>query len=110
MGVQILPISYSFWQKLAKLRVRAPWRVHAPTWGKSWIRLSFQEKNILMSYPIFYVSVVYIFGQFNNSVALLIYFVLFIQILLPKLSRTFICSGNFTNVNLPLRLFQIPDF
>ena len=37
-GVQILSISCSFWENLAKSYVGAPWRVGAPSSGKSWIR------------------------------------------------------------------------
>ena len=36
--VQILSISCSFWENLAKSYVGAPWRVGAPSSGKSWIR------------------------------------------------------------------------
>ena len=36
--VQILSISCSFWGNLAHLCVGPPWRVGAPTSGKSWIR------------------------------------------------------------------------
>ena len=39
-GVQILSISCSFWENLAKSYVGVPslWRVGAPTSGESWIR------------------------------------------------------------------------
>ena len=37
-GVQILLISCSFWEILAKSYVDAPWRVGTPTSWKSWIR------------------------------------------------------------------------
>ena len=36
-GVQILSLSCSFWEILAKSYVGAPWRVGAPTSEKSWI-------------------------------------------------------------------------
>ena len=38
LGVQILLISCSFWENLAKLYVGAPRRVGTPSSGKSWIR------------------------------------------------------------------------
>ena len=38
LGVEILSISCSFWEMLAKLYVSAPWKVIAPTSGKSRIR------------------------------------------------------------------------
>ena len=37
-GVKVLSISCSFWANLTKSYVGAPWRVGAPTSGKSWIR------------------------------------------------------------------------
>ena len=55
------------------------------------------------------MSTAYILDNWRFKCAFDIFFS-FIQILLPKLLRTFIRSGNFTDVNLPLCLFQIPDF
>ena len=47
-GVQILSISCTFWENLTKLYVGAPWKVGAPTSGKSWIRHCFISHMVIV--------------------------------------------------------------
>ena len=46
-GFEILSISCSFWKHLANSYVGAPWRVRAPTSGKSWIRNCWRRMTTL---------------------------------------------------------------
>ena len=62
-GVQILSISCSFWKYLAKLYVGAPpWRVGAPSSGKSWIRHC-KSIMVMLGRPLFCSSVSFVLGS-----------------------------------------------